>query len=118
QERHEKERDKLDVAIALMFLADPGPNASPAERADFEQGRIDLHRELVAPRVLFLCAGAGVLGALLAMTPRRFRTAALLLIAGSGPMIFNPRLGIFSGLLLLAMILALFIAPRRRPAVI
>jgi hypothetical protein len=104
-ERVEKEMaDPLTRALSRRDMA-----------ADYETLSRGLWLETVIPNLLFVGAGLGVLGAILGFTRRRFGAAAVLLAAAVGPVLFAPIMVVFSGLLAVTALLALFVGSAPAP---
>ena len=104
-------RSTLDSRMTVIRQA--AKLGLPNLRAGIEADHEAVLREWRTFLMLWPAAGLALVGSILAFRRRGFSAAALLLAAVVGPTFFFPKTIIFTGILILAGVLALLIRPAR-----
>ena len=110
----EELRPEIETNLKLADLVTGGATLTTEQQKLFDAAVEAYRRIQFLPLLMYVGAGLGVVGAFLGFVGRRFGSASVLFVAAVGPVLFSPLSIVFSGLLGLAALFALFIGPKRR----
>jgi hypothetical protein len=106
-------KEKLEFVQVFGQAVAEDKDADPEKVAEVKAALKAIHFLSISIPLLYAGTGIGLVGAFFGFFGRGKSAAALLLVAAFGPALFVPFSLIFTGILIVAGLLALFIRPKR-----